>query len=296
MFKNAYLFRIESDVELIHTDIELALEAAPFIRCMPAQATSSGFIPPRGHANGPMVESVGGQWIIKLMTETKTVPADVLQRELDLRCKAIESSSGRKPGKKERKEIKEEVLFELLPKAFPKQSVAQIWINPETRLMVVDASTASRASDAVMALTSALKVFNFHQITTHHAPWSFMYECLLEDEDIGDFAVGRSIRLESTDESKAIVRHQNKELRTDEIRAHLQEMLPTQLDFTYDSRVDFTLTDMLVLKKIRLLDTVEGEANDEFDANVMLFTGEMTPLIDDLIEALDGEHKIGAEE
>jgi len=42
-----------------------------------------------------MVESVGGQWILKLAVERKAVPGGAVRTELEARCKAIEAAQGR---------------------------------------------------------------------------------------------------------------------------------------------------------------------------------------------------------
>jgi len=59
--------------------------------------------------------------------------------------------------------------------------------------------------------------------------------------------------------------------------------------------VSFTLTEHLQIKKIRFDEGLFGEGNvseeDRFDADAAIFTGELSGLIGDLIEALGGEEK-----
>ena len=71
------------------------------------------------------------------------------------------------------------------------------------------------------------------------------------------------------------------------------------LALTWRDRVSFTLTEGLQLKKIAFLDGVfEGrpqQPGDEgFDADAAIATGELAPMIDELIDALGGEQVIGA--
>ena len=73
MFKNAILYKIEISG---NPDIESCLTAAKFMPCGQSQERSSGWVPPR-EVNGAMLESIGGQKIMKLMTEiinTKASP------------------------------------------------------------------------------------------------------------------------------------------------------------------------------------------------------------------------------
>jgi len=63
---------------------------------------------------------------------------------------------------------------------------------------------------------------------------------------------------------------------------------------TWNSRVSFVLTDTLTLKKIKLLDVVlensspADGADDSFDADIAIATGELQHLLPDLIDALGG--------
>ena len=88
--------------------IETALDKDRFAECGASQEMSVGWTEPRGVANGPLLESIGGQLILKLMFESKAVPSSVIKRKSEERLAQIEATTGRKPGKKERKEISEE--------------------------------------------------------------------------------------------------------------------------------------------------------------------------------------------
>jgi recombination associated protein RdgC len=45
-----------------------------------------------------LVESVAGQLLLKMMVETRTLPASVVNRKTDERVAQIEASTGRNPG------------------------------------------------------------------------------------------------------------------------------------------------------------------------------------------------------
>ena len=117
MFKNVIMFRIQPGWTTSIEQIEEALQQTPFTECGLTQERSFGWVPPRGEAHGALVEAVGGQYILKFMTESKAVPASVLNRKVKERVAQIEATTGRKPGKKESKELKEEAKLTLLPMA-----------------------------------------------------------------------------------------------------------------------------------------------------------------------------------
>ena len=66
---------------------------------------------------------------------------------------------------------------------------------------------------------------------------------------------------------------------------------------TWNGRVSFNLTTSLQLKKISFLDGVfEGrvaDGDEGFDANAAIATGELAPMIGELIDALGGEQVFG---
>jgi recombination associated protein RdgC len=83
-------------------------------------------------------------------------------------------------------------------------------------------------------------------------------------------------------------------LSTDEVKKHVQEgKMPQQLALNWEGKVDFLLTDTLQLKKIKpeeeSSDKDTNQKQDAFDANIMLNTGVLGPMVIDLIEALGGE-------
>ena len=85
-------------------------------------------------------------------------------------------------------------------------------------------------------------------------------------------------------------------LSTEEVRKHVREgKLPTQLALSWEGKASFVLTENLQLKKVTFLDGTEPDAistdgEDKFDADVVLSTGLLGPLIQDVIDALGGEN------
>ena len=108
MFKNLIVYRIGPTWQPQLETVVEQLAKAEFAECSATQEKSMGWVPPRGDAHGPFVEAIGGQWVLKLMIETKAVPSSVINRKVKDKVAEIEQATGRKPGKKETKELKEE--------------------------------------------------------------------------------------------------------------------------------------------------------------------------------------------
>ncbi len=297
VFKNMIVYRIAPQWQVELTQVEEALAKVPFLECGATQEKSLGWVPPRGDPHGPLAESVGGQWILRFMVESKVLPGSVLARRVKEKAERIEQETGRKPGKKESKELKDEAKLDLLPMAFTKQGSMWVWIDTASRLLVLDTSSQGRADEVVTLLVEALPGLSVSLINTQTSPQAAMSHWLKEQEPPVGFTVDRECELKSASEEKAVVRYARHPLDIEEVQAHIDAgKLPTKLALTWDDRVSFMLTEGLQLKKVTFLDTVfEGTKADDggFDTDVAIATGELVKLIPDLIEALGGEAESG---
>lgn len=300
MFKTVGVFRVVGGWPESLTALEDALAQMPFVPGTASQDKAVGWVPPRGQAHGPLVESVQGQWILRFMVETRQVPASVLQRKVDEACTHIEATAGRKPGKKERRDLREEVKAALLPQAFPRQQSTWVWLDGRTQRLVLDSAAPARTDDILTALVKLLDGFVAEPLNTATSPAVAMARWLTEQEAPAGFAIGKACELKSADESQAVVRYARHPLLTDEVRDHIaQGKQPTRLALHWDDRVQFVLTDALHLKSVAFEDRVleqakaQGQRADDFDGNVLMATAELAPLVNDLIDALDGLSPLG---
>ncbi len=297
MFKNMIVYRIaeswQGDLQLL----EDALQKTVFEECGATQERSVGWVPPRGEPHGPLAESVAGQWVMRFMSESKMLPASVLNRKVNEKAEHIEKTEGRKPGKKEKKELKDEAKLDLLPMAFTKQGSMWVWIDAQARTLVLDTSAQGRADEIVTLLVEGLPGFAVALLDTQTSPQAAMAHWLMTQEPPAGFSIDRECELKAADESKAVVRYARHPLDIDEVRQHIEHgKLPTKVAMTWDDRVSFVLSEGLQIKKIALLDAVmDGQSQDDggFDTDVTIATGELSRLIPDLIEALGGEGRTG---
>lgn len=302
MFKNLIIFRFNLPDAIGLEQFDEALQAAQFAPCGPSQDKSVGWVPPRGEEHGTMVESVGGQWIARLMIQTKSVPTSEVKKKAQAAADHIEDTTGRKPGRKEMKELREDALQALLPAAFPRDVSVWVWLNKETGILAMDASSQGKVDEVVTALVRAVDGLSMVMLQTALTPQTAMTQWLSATDPAdwpGEFSVERECELKSADEEKAVVKFKNHHLATEEVRKHLTEgKLPTRLAMSWAGRVGFMLTESMALKKITFLEGVFDDIPDKdeagFDADVAIATGELGKLIPELIEALGGEIEPGA--
>jgi recombination associated protein RdgC len=269
-----------------------------FLPCGASQERAVGWVPPRGQEHGPLIETVGGEMLIKLLIETKKVPGQALREAVDVKVKELEQSTGRKPGRKEKRDIQEDAALALLPKAFPKRVGVMGWIDRKNGLLILDTLSQSKADEFISQLLNAVQGVSVNLVHTTVAAQSAMTQWLLAESEQdwpGEFSVERECTLKANDpETASTVRFTNHNLRNNEVKKHVLEgKLPTQLGMSWDGRMGFVLTESLKLKKIQYLDGVmdasgQDEHEDRFDADVALVTGVMRPVLADLIAAMGG--------
>ena len=308
MFKNILIYTIPPATNLdLLTDDEAAKLA--FVPCALSANKSSGWVPPRGQEHGSLIEKVNGQWLMAMLQEVRKVPGDALRRALDEKCQQIEISTGRKPGRKEKRELKEEIHRELLTQVLSTRSKTQLWIDPTARLLCIDGTGGAKVDGVITLLVKSFEGFIMEPVVTQasagtaRATW-LMQATATEGSPEGagtagadfpdNFAPGKFLELAACDESQARVRFTKHHILTPEVRDHLAHgKVPTQMAIEWDDRVSFVLTDRLGIRKIDIQDVVlessaKDTGGDEFDANVAIFTGELSKLIPDLVAALGG--------
>lgn len=298
MFKNINIFSLNLGALASLHAMEDSVQKLKFAPCSPTQDLSYGFVAPRDEDHGALVESVGGQRVLKFLIETKSVPKSAIDKRAAEVAEKIEQERGRKPGKKEMREIKEDVRQALLPSAFPKQTTVTVWIDPERQLMITDASTLGKNDHLISSLVEVGNGFVARPFHTVKPPQTAMTEWLLaesEDDLPADLFVSRECELKSQDEEKSSIRFARHHLFNESIRKHVQEgKFPVSLGMNWAGRIDFTLTSGFQLRKVRYLDGVVANSKpqdneDPFDANVSLTTGELRLMLPCLISALGGE-------
>ena len=297
MFKNVLVFQIEHWAPPTLPEMERRLEAFRFVECGATQPESAGWVAPRGDRHAALAESVGGQVILKLCTETRAVPGAVVRTQLEAELDQIEQATGRRPKGKKARELKDHIVHTLLPRAFPKRGHTLVWLDARAGLVLVDAASMKKADGVITRLVELLGGgLKLAPIQTELAPATAMAAWLTDKEAPAGFSLDRDCELKQPDSEKATVRYARHTLDIDEVAHHIKAgKLPTQLAMTWASRVSFVLTESLALKKIKLLDVVIESAGrnaeaggKDFDSDVAIATGELGQLIPQLIEALGG--------
>lgn len=295
-FKNLQLYRLPTFWDMDLASLESQLARGPFVQCGAHQATSRGWVSPR--KDGSLVFSIGSQWLIALKTEFRLLPTDVVAKEVSDKAALIEAHQGYAPGRKQLREIKERVIEELMPRAFTRTRVTYAWIDRIAGTLAIDASTPTLAEAMIEHLRHCLDELPLTMFHTHHSPQSAMADWLAGEEAPDGFTIDRDVELKAVGEEQAKVtfsKHHLQDEWAQEIKEHLAAgKLPTKLALTWDDRISFVLTDKMEVKRLAFLDLVKEQAeaehaDEQFDADFALMSGELQRFVPQLIDALGGE-------
>ncbi|MDR0234355.1 MAG: recombination-associated protein RdgC [Zoogloeaceae bacterium] len=303
-FRNLQIYRLPESWQMSAKALEEQLARGRFAPCGALEAASRGWVAPRPERDPEaLVHVTGGQWLLALETETRLLPSLVVRQETRQRAEKIAAEQGFAPGRKALRDLQDQVRDELLPRAFACRRRMAVWIDPARGWLGVDAASPGKAEEALEALRNCLDDFPCSLLSTRVSPASAMAEWLLSGDAPDGFAIDRDCELKSATGEHAVVRYVRHPLRDEtlpEIRAHLEAgKFPTRLALTWDDRIAFVLTEKGEIKRLEFLDvlkeSLEGVENAEeiFDAEFALMTGEFVRFLPTLTEALGGEKAAG---
>ena len=237
---------------------------------------------------------------ISLKKEERILPSAAVNDLLAERINDIQAKTARTVGRKEKQRIKEELVNELLPKTLTKSSRTHLFFVPKHGLLLVDTANANKAENAVSRLREALGDLPAVLPNTVKSPAALMTDWLLSGECVGSFDLDDSCEMKSlADETGTTVRIAKADLTSNEVQQHAKTgKTVTQLGLTWQDKIAFVLGDDLSLKRIRFLDIVQEEAENDSDdlpaltaATQLLATETLANMIDELIGHLGGVSK-----
>lgn len=298
-FRNLVIFRLPSPWSIDAGEFDEKLARRSLSPCGAIEHESRGWLAPV--KGGTHLHSVGQQWLLRLGSEQKLLPASVVKQFVDDRAAELEEQQGFKPGRRQLRELKERVTDELLPKAFSRRRSDWVWIDPVDGWLVVDAASEARAEGVIEMLRDTLDELPLRRLDTERSPGSSMTEWLVEGEAPAGFSLDRDLELRSPDEEKATVRYVRHDLAGDEVAAHIGAgKRATRLALTWSDRVSFVLTETGQVRRLAFLDVVKEaldasseDAAAELSAQFALMAGELRQLLPALAAALGGERAVG---
>ena len=288
MLKNAIAYLVTDGYRI---DPEM-LARVPAMPCAPNQGHTAGFAKPCQHATDELVHRIGSFSLICLETEDRLLPGSVVADEVAERSAALEAQQGYKPGRKQLREIKERVTEDLLPKAFTqKRRTLAVFTG---KFFIVDTSSPARADMVIETLRRALDELPLSMISTQNGITGEMIKWLLGDAPYG-ITVDNYVELERAEPGKPAISYKNTDLDEHDMQRRIGAgYIPRKLGITVADRLSLKIDDSLHLKHLVALDLMKVDAEDSkraeemFDADIALMSGELVSVLNTLISSLGG--------
>jgi recombination associated protein RdgC len=294
-FKNIFVYQLSPEFTITASELEQKLALKQLQPCSGLEKQSRGWVSCRG--DDRLVHMANQQILFALGVEQKLLPVTIINRFTKERVSDIKAQQGYKVGRKELKEIKEAITEELLPRAFALQRSTYAWIDLINGRLVIDAASSAKVDELLEQLGKTLDNLPVKLLRTELAPVAAMTDWLAGETAPAGFTIDRELELRATGEGKSTVRYANHALEGKEILSHISAgKRATRLGMTWNDRISFVLTEQLQLKRLEFLDIIKEEsakqadnADELFEIDFTLMTGELARMLTDLTEALGGQ-------
>ncbi|EIV5164203.1 recombination-associated protein RdgC [Salmonella enterica] len=293
-FKNIFIYRLSREVSWDTAEVNAALSKFVFTPCGSQDMAKAGWTSVLGDN---LTHEYQGFLLIQHKREEKILPSQVLKEELQKKILTLEEEQDRKLKKTEKDSLKDEELHSLLPRAFTRKSLAKILIDRRNHLVFVEASSAKKAEDQLALLRKSLGSLPVIPFTPREPLEITMTEWFKNGFPAG-FTAGEDATLKGLLDNGGAVRCNKVDLQSDEIMSHIEAgKVATTVAINWMDRASFRVNDDMSIKALTFCDDLYDQNDDidredvaqRFDADFVLFTGELSALFNALVEAIGGE-------
>lgn len=294
-FRNLLVYRITAPWGIEPEAFEESLAASALQPCGSFAMESRGWVHPREEER--FLYTLNRHWLFAQGVDQKLLPTTVIRQVAEERAAALAKRQEHPVGRKQMRDLRIQVAEELLPRALTRRRTTRAWIDTVNGWLAIDLSADAKADEFMEALRRTHDGLPaIVRLETQRSPGAMMTHWVDSGDAPEGFTIDRDLELQSNDGAKAIVRYANHPLDGKDIQAHIRAgKVATRLGMTWRDRISFVLTDQMQVKRLDFLDVLRNEAGDEgqdadekFDIDFALMTGELTKLVADLAEALGG--------
>ncbi|OGV36388.1 MAG: recombination-associated protein RdgC [Legionellales bacterium RIFCSPHIGHO2_12_FULL_35_11] len=288
-FNNALIYQYELDnsEELLNCLKDERLKPCP------AHARFTfGWVPA---VTDELVYEITGTSLICLGKEERILPKSVINRYLAEKIQTLEAERGFPVKRAEKGQLAEDIEFDLLPKAFCLQKRLPAIVDSISKRLIINSSSSTQASQLIALLRKSIPGIKLEPVNTESnlavlfTSWIKNPASLPKNIDLA-----ANCLLFSADNEKKQFNCKGYELPADEVDSLLsQGLVAAEVELVWNERIQFTLTQDLVFKRLKCLDYLVDEFheankldidnNSHHDAELTLLSGELRSLFDFLI-------------
>lgn len=304
-FKNLRIYRFTKPFEMGAMELQEQLADKAFHPCGRQDLTKYGWVPPIDQASTetaePMfVHACNGYLMVCAQREDKVIPSSVVKEAVAERARQIEEKDARKIFKKERDQLKDEVLLELLPRAFSKSQRVYGYISPKDNLLIIDASSSSKAEQFMSHLRDSIGSLPVIPPVSKQVPADVMTNWLAEQNAHPPFQLERECELSNPSDSANVIRCKAQDLDADEVQSMLESgKRCSKLAVNWNDSIHCVIEDDLSVKRLKFDDQLleqaaEGDIESkaqQFDQDFAIMSLELSRFCKDLFKAFGGLEK-----
>ncbi len=285
-----YQYQLEEETDLVQCLSEEALKPCP-----PHARFIYGWLP--AYAD-ELVQDVAGSSLICMGKEERILPRAVINKMLGEKIQNLETQHGRGVKRAEKAQMAEDLEFELLPKSFCIQKRLPAILDTVSQRLMICAASNTQASQLTSLLRKSVPGIKIEPLEIGENLASRFAEWIANPNSLpSSFELAADCLLFSLDNEKKRVTCKGYEMPSEEILTLIsQGLAAAEISLIWNERIQFTLTQDLVFKRIKCLDYLIDEFNDikqldedyqQQDAALTLLTGELRSLCNDVLSAIN---------
>jgi len=290
-----YNFNLKND-----TNFNECLSEDVIKPCPPHAKFTYGWVPAFADE---MVYEITGCSLICLGKEERILPRSVVQRALEEKVNKLELERGFPVKKTEKGQLAEDIEFDLLPKAFCVQKKLYALLDTVNNRLIINTSSNNQATQLISLLKKSIPEISIEPVTTD-ANLALKFASWIQDPSSlpKNFELAANCLLFSEDDEKKQFNCKGSTLPADEIHALLEKgLLASEISLIWHERIQFTLTQNLIIKRLKCLDYLVDELheankndidNPGIDASLTLLAQELRSLLNNLLPVLTKHEKI----
>ncbi|GBU09219.1 recombination-associated protein RdgC [Gammaproteobacteria bacterium] len=260
MLKNALVYKFEVPFTENDLTLEEKFKEYTLRPCLILEMQSVGFLPafPRGRN---LVVQLEKFIFLNIGIEEKILPKAALNNAVERKA---EQNNIDITTKSRRKELEESLLAELLPHALTQRKNIRAFIDLEKQWLVIDAGTANKASLVTSLMRKALGTLSIVvEAPTQSVQYAMTYWAKFGLKE-NDFEILEDIEIKSLKDDGGQARLKGLPITAHEVQQHIEgDWQVTKLLIEYKERLQFSLGNDFILKRLKLTDL----ANEEIDGD-----------------------------
>lgn len=289
LFKNALIYRFEE--KFTQTDLELEKKFEEFILkpCLSSEMQSVGWISALRQGRN-LVVGLERFLFFNVGIEEKLLPKGAVDNAVEKRAL---SQNIVLDSRAKRKELEELVIAALMPSALTQRKNIFAYIDLEKQWLVIDASSANKASIVTALLRKTLGSLSI----VVESPTQSVQSALTYFAKFGigdtDFEILEDIEIKSLDDGGGQARIKGVPIMATEVQQHIDGgWQVSKLGLQYKARLQFSMGNDFILKRLKLTDLATEEIDGDDDpflqaqAMALLMAQELRVLISCLLRLI----------